>query len=250
LKDTVIHHPLGDKPPQARLIYGVDVVDGLRMLEDASIHTICTSPPYWGLRDYGTGDEQIGQEDTPEAFIEGLVNVFREAKRVLRSDGTLWLNLGDSYANDSKWGGTTGGKHRSDLHGQPVGRARRVTGLKPKDMVGMPWRVALALQEDGWYLRSAMPWVKRNCMPESCKDRPSSAVEYIFLFAHPESGGRYYYDIHGFRAPLAAGSHTRLNQASFATQTGGGEGLRGNRCERQPLCPAWSGEPEGSLGGW
>ena len=90
MKDTVIHHPLGDKPPQARLIYGVDVVDGLRMLEDASIHTICTSPPYWGLRDYGTGDEQIGQEDTPEAFIEGLVNVFREAKRVLRSDGTLW----------------------------------------------------------------------------------------------------------------------------------------------------------------
>jgi DNA modification methylase len=120
-----------------------------------------------------------------------MVAVFREVWRVLRDDGTLWLNLGDSYANDDKWGGSTGGKHTAALHGEPIGRSRRSTGLKPKDLVGIPWRVAFALQADGWYLRSDVIWHKPNPMPESVTDRPTKAHEYIFLLT---KSARYFYD--------------------------------------------------------
>ena len=251
LKDLTIHHPLGDSPPKARLLYGIDVIEGLKLLDTASVQTICTSPPYWGLRDYGTGDEQLGLEETPEAYIERMVKVFREAKRVLRKDGTLWLNLGDSYAGNNRGGmkdaqtaqasveknkaaGNTLGQRHTGVYTGPL----KAEGLKPKDMVGMPWRVAFALQADGWYLRAAAPWIKRNCMPESCKDRPTSAVEYIFLFSHPEGRARYFYDVQGARAPLAAASHMRLGQSSFSTQKGGEKdygtsGTNANRSARQ-----------------
>lgn len=153
-------------------------------------HTCITSPPYFGLRDYGV-DGQIGLEPTPAEYVERLVEVFRAVWDVLVDDGTLWLNLGDSYANDGKWGGHTGGKHAKVLHVSPIGRNKRYTGLKPKDLLGIPWRVAFALQSDGWYLRSDIIWHKPNPMPESVTDRPTKAHEYLFLLAKSE---RYYYD--------------------------------------------------------
>lgn len=144
----------------------------LRTLGDQSVHCIVTSPPYFGLRDYGV-DGQIGMEATPEQFVDELVSVFRECWRVLRDDGTLWLNLGDSYANDTKWGGTTGGKHAAGLHGTDcIGRGRTNTGLPSKCLMGIPWRVAFALIADGWVLRSDIIWHKPNPMPESVTDRP------------------------------------------------------------------------------
>ncbi len=168
-------------------------------LEAGSVHTVVTSPPYWGLRDYGHGD-QLGLDPTPEEYVANMVAVFREVRRVLRDDGTLWLNLGDSYAASSNTGGTASiqgsrkrmGAMTSKGHGIP-------TGLKPKDLVGIPWRVAFALQADGWYLRSDIIWSKPNPMPESVTDRPTKAHEYLFLLAKSE---RYYFDADAVREPL------------------------------------------------
>ena len=168
----------------------------LRTLPDKSVHCIVTSPPYFGLRDYGV-DGQIGLEETPAAYVAELVTVFRECWRVLRDDGTLWLNLGDSYANDTKWGGTTGGKHATGLHGTDyIGRNRTNTGLPSKCLMGIPWRVAFALVDDGWILRSDIIWHKPNPMPESVTDRPTKAHEYIFLLTKSQ---RYYYDADAVR---------------------------------------------------
>ena len=179
-------------------------------------HTCITSPPYFGLRDYGV-DGQIGLEPTPAEYVERLVEVFRAVWDVLVDDGTLWLNLGDSYANDGKWGGHTGGKHAKVLHVSPIGRNKRYTGLKPKDLLGIPWRVAFALQSDGWYLRSDIIWHKPNPMPESVTDRPTKAHEYLFLLAKSE---RYYYDIDAIREPDGAHDHPR-NVLHAPEPTGG-----------------------------
>jgi DNA modification methylase len=162
-------------------------------MPDGLAQTCVTSPPYWGLRDYGA-DGQIGLEDSPDAFVERLVEVFREVMRVLRDDGTLWLNLGDSYNTaqagnkqptgiSQKGGRWDGGavKHGRGLH----------ASLKPKDLCGIPWRVAFALQADGWYLRSDIIWHKPNPMPESVTDRPTKSHEYVFLLS---KSPRYYYD--------------------------------------------------------
>jgi DNA modification methylase len=152
-------------------------------LAGASVQCVVTSPPYWGLRDYGIAG-QLGLEPTPEAYVANMVAVFREVRRVLRDDGTLWLNLGDSYANDTKWGGSTSGKHVEALHGNNgIGRGKRDTGLKAKDLCGIPWRLAFALQADGWVLRSEIIWSKPNPMPESVADRPTKAHEQLFLFS-------------------------------------------------------------------
>ncbi|MFB3130718.1 MAG: DNA methyltransferase, partial [Lysobacteraceae bacterium] len=135
------------------MIHIGDCLEVMRGMAAGSVHTCVTSPPYFGLRDYGH-DGQIGLEQKPEEYVSKLVEVFREVHRVLRDDGTLWLNLGDSYANDGKWGGSSGGKHASALHGATsIGRGKVSTGLKPKDLIGIPWRIAFALQEDGWFLR-------------------------------------------------------------------------------------------------
>ncbi|WP_430757381.1 DNA-methyltransferase [Pseudomonas aeruginosa] len=160
-------------------------------MPDQSFHCCITSPPYFGLRDYGMAS-QIGLEQTPDEFVSRLVEVFREVRRVLRDDGTLWLNLGDSYANDGKWGGSSGGKHANALHGNTsVGRTKTRTGLKPKDLIGIPWRVAFALQVDGWFLRQDIIWHKPNPMPESVRDRCTKAHEYVFMLT---KSPRYYYD--------------------------------------------------------
>lgn len=170
----------------------------LREMPGRSVHCCVTSPPYFGLRDYGV-DGQIGLEDTPGGFVAQMVDVFREVRRVIRDDGTLWLNLGDSYANDSKWGGSTSGKHVTAQHGDSgIGRRRHKTGLKSKDLIGIPWRVAFALQEDGWYLRQDIIWSKPNPMPESVRDRCTKAHEYLFLLSKSE---RYYFDADAVAEP-------------------------------------------------
>ena len=176
---------------QVELIYGVDVIEGLKQLQSESVHCVVTSPPYWGLRSYGV-DGQLGLEKTPEEFVLKMVEVFREVKRVLRKDGTLWLNLGDSYAGSGK--GPTGVSGIGDQKKRQGFDSPKVVipnGLKQKDLVGIPWRVALALQSDGWYLRSDIIWSKPNPMPESVTDRPTKAHEYIFLLT---KSAKYFYD--------------------------------------------------------
>lgn len=185
-----------------RIIQG-DCIEGMRTLPDARVHCCVTSPPYWGLRDYGH-DGQIGLEPTPQAYVQRMVEVFCEVRRVLRDDGTLWLNLGDSYA--AARGGTSmpaetlagGVSGRGDIvakRGRESGytphRDPAAHGLKHKDLVGIPWRVAFALQSDGWWLRQDIIWHKPNPMPESVRDRCTKAHEYVFLLTKSE---RYYYD--------------------------------------------------------
>jgi DNA modification methylase len=144
-------------------------------------------------------DEQIGLEDSPEEYAAKLVALFRELRRALHPTGTLWLNLGDSYSNDTKWGGKTGGKHAAGLHGQTgVGRGKKNTGLKQKDLIGVPWLVAFALRADGWYLRQWMPWVKSNAMPESADDRPSTSCETVFILAKSSD---YFFDMEAVKRP-------------------------------------------------
>jgi DNA modification methylase len=178
----------------------------LPTLEAGSVQTCVTSPPYWGLRDYGV-EGQLGLEKTPEEYVSRMVEVFREVKRVLREDGTLWLNMGDSYAANTKGsGGTESGtlqradpSQRSNAGSFHADRRWQIPpGLKPKDLVGIPWRVAFALQADGWWLRSDVIWSKPNPMPESVTDRPTKAHEYLFLLTKAE---RYYYDAEAIAEP-------------------------------------------------
>ena len=169
-------------------------------IKDESVDCVVTSPPYWGLRDYGLEEQGIGLEPTPEAFCANMVEVFREVWRVLKPTGTVWMNLGDSYS-----GG--GGAHKpehanpglsksAERNGVPASERVVMSGLKPKDLVGIPWRVAFALQADGWYLRSDIIWSKPNPMPESVTDRPTKAHEYIFLLT---KSPKYYYDADAIR---------------------------------------------------
>ena len=175
--------------------------DIVREMPDESVDCIVTSPPYFGLRDYGV-DGQYGAEETPQEFVDNLVALYREARRALANDGTFWLNLGDSYASDSKWGGSTGGKHVKALHGDTgVGRGRRSTGIPDKNLIGIPWRVALALQDDGWILRNDIIWAKPNAMPESVTDRLSTRHEHLFLFTKSQ---RYWFDLDPIREPHAS----------------------------------------------
>jgi DNA modification methylase len=162
-----------------------------------------TSPPYFGLRDYGV-DGQLGLERTPDEYVQNMVEVFRVVRDVLADDGTLWLNIGDSYANVGKWGGSSGGKHASALHGNTgIGRGKRDygDGLKNKDLIGIPWRVAFALQADGWYLRQDIIWHKPNAMPESVRDRCTKAHEYVFLLSKSE---RYFFDSEAMKEPAVS----------------------------------------------
>lgn len=190
-------------------------------LVDGSMNCCVTSPPYWGLRDYGIAN-QIGLERDPQAFIDQMVAVFREVWRVLRDDGTLWLNLGDSYCS-------AGGTGHQGKHGQRCNRTHTQRsilgrtaggGLKPKDLVGMPWRVALALQSDGWYLRSDIIWHKPNPMPESVYDRPSKSHEYLFLLAKSQN---YYYDGDSIREPVKP--KTLTSYGTRQNRTGDSSGL-------------------------
>lgn len=163
-----------------------DALTELRKIDDESVQCCVTSPPYWGLRDYGVSG-QIGLELTPDEYVMGLVEVFREVRRVLRRDGTLWLNLGDTYATGGKGGGGSFMKERGDAAWQSRSKVngwkKAPPGLKDKDLVGIPWRVAFALQADGWYLRQDIIWAKPNPMPESVRDRCTKSHEYVFLLS-------------------------------------------------------------------
>lgn len=192
-----------------------DALEVMRTLEACSVQTCVTSSPYWGLRDYGV-EGQMGIEATPELFVDALVAVLEEVRRLLRDDGTLWLNLGDGYASGGHGGGGSfmemRGGDGSDASGAWDHRKERKgwrgppPGLKPKDLVGIPWRVAFALQAAGWYLRSDIIWHKPNPMPESVRDRPTKAHEYIFLLSKSE---RYFYDEDAIKEPVSGTAHAR-----------------------------------------
>ena len=183
-----------------------DALEQLKTLPDGSVHCCVTSPPYYGLRDYGVAG-QIGLEETPEAYVAKLVDVFREVRRVLRDDGTLWVNLGDSYAA----GGGTGKPGPNATVGNTLSgcqyRALTPVGLASKNLLGIPWRVAFALQADGWILRQDIIWHKPNPMPESVKDRCTKAHEYLFLLAKKP---RYWFDANAIREPQKESSLKRL----------------------------------------
>lgn len=278
---------MGDDPPKARLLYGQDVRKSLRLIEPHTVQMVATSPPYWGLRDYGGepgvwggnpdcdhewGDVgpahhhgqveqtkwksaegagkggnagsgqfckhcgawlgQLGLEPTPRLFAQHVVEVFEGIRRVLRKDGVVFLNLGDTYFGSStssskhknfgkdmvaegRWPkdksvGGTNPNHKNTAWKAAKEHPSAFDNLKPKDLVGIPWRVALALQDAGWYLRNDIIWAKGNCMPESVRDRCTRSHEYIFLFAHPDCGGDYFFDTHAIREPCSEESVKNL----------------------------------------
>lgn len=202
--------PLTDAEPPAiadgrcNLVVG-DARKVLADFPDDHFQCVVTSPPYWGLRDYGI-DGQIGAETKVDDYLADLVALFREVRRTLRPDGTLWLNIGDSY--------TSGGRTWRDTDAKNKGRgmdyrAPTPEGLKPKDLIGVPWKLAFALQLDGWYLRTDIIWNKPNCQPESVKDRPTRSHEYVFLFSKSE---RYFYDWEAVKEPAADAKQGKKNR--------------------------------------
>lgn len=230
-------------------IYQGNALEILKTFPDESVHCCVTSPPYWGLRDYGV-EGQLGLESTPEEYVTKMVEVFREVKRVLKKEGTLWLNLGDSYAGSGK--GAWGNKGvQKEIYvpdkDSPQCKLKKVPqGLKPKDLVGIPWMVAFALRADGWYLRQDIIWHKPNAMPESVKDRCTKAHEYIFLLSKSK---KYYYDADAIREPLSvhrakqAGQKVepgndivgRREQIEHARQRGSGGHFDGHKWFMNPL---------------
>ncbi len=211
----------------------------LKKLEDKSVNCCVTSPPYWGLRDYGH-DDQLGLEKTPQEYVEKIVQIFREVKRVLKDDGTLWLNLGDSYVNHSQPGGGDPTIKRRNI-GKSTYTPTKVTGLKPKDLVGMPWMVAFALRADGWYLRQDIIWQKPNPMPESVTDRCTKSHEYIFLMSKSK---KYYYDQESIKedtitndTSLRNRDDTRLNNTPGRARMGG---LVSNNYEQRNKRSVWT----------
>ena len=181
-------------------LFAGDALNVLRRLEEKSVQCVVTSPPYWGLRNYGI-EAQIGLEETLPQFIDKLVSVFSEVKRVLKNDGTFWLNIGDGYTSGNR--GWRAPDKKNPARAMDV-RPDTPEGLKRKDLIGMPWRLAFALQEDGWYLRSDIVWHKPNAMPESVKDRPARAHEYIFLLSKSE---QYLYNWEATREPADGGGY-------------------------------------------
>ena len=187
-----------------------DCIDGLRAFADAGISArVCvTSPPYWGLRDYGV-EGAFGLEETFDEWLDRMVETFELVRNVLTDDGTLWLNLGDSYANDGKWGGETGGKqaYLPNSDRKRCGREKRRTGLQPKNLIGQPWRLALALQAAGWNLRQDIIWHKPAPMPESVRDRCTKAHEYLFLLSKSQ---RYHFDQTAISEEASPNTHARV----------------------------------------
>lgn len=190
-----------------RILCG-DALEMLRTLPDNSVHCCVTSPPYYVLRDYGV-DGQIGREDTPAQYVARLTDVFSEVRRVLRPSGTLWLNIADTYAGKGNQGDSVDPKYPNGRTGQTVAINRRVEGCKAKDMIGIPWMLAFALRDSGWYLRSDIIWMKANPMPESCKDRPSRCYEHVFLLTKSRS---YYYDAAAIAEPVAESTPMRMRR--------------------------------------
>lgn len=197
-----------------RILIG-DVRDKLAELPDGSMHCVVTSPPYFGLRDYGVAG-QIGLEPSPDEYVAVLVDVFREVRRVLRPDGTVWLNLGDSYTTGTSTAPRSSDPKAVSAVSAGIRRIGTPNGLKPKDLIGIPWRVAFALQADGWWLRQDIIWSKPNPMPESVTDRCTKAHEYLFLLSRSE---RYWFDAAAIQEPFAYSGDVRMKTA-YAVETG------------------------------
>lgn len=201
------------RPDDCEIIHG-DALHVLPALRANHYRCCVTSPPYWGLRDYGI-ENQIGAEDTVDEYVENLVAIFREVRRVLTDDGTVWLNLGDSYTSGNR---TWRDVDRKNPARAMVYRPPTPLGLKPKDLIGVPWRVAFALQADGWYLRSDIVWFKPNCQPESVKDRPTRAHEYVFMLSKSE---RYFYDYEAVKEPTTLIGPAKNRRSVWAVNTEG-----------------------------
>lgn len=207
-------------------IYNQDCLSGLNNLADNSIDCCVTSPPYYGLRDYGN-TAQIGLEKTPELYVEKMIAVFTGVKRVLKPGGTLWLNLGDSYATNSGGYGSPAAMGKASYiskktEGSILKRTKVVSGLKPKDLIGIPWMVAFALRASGWYLRQDIIWAKKNCMPESVTDRCTKSHEYIFMLSKSQ---KYYYDQDAIKEPAIYDVDGTQTLARKARQKDGAKSL-------------------------
>ncbi|ACM18949.1 DNA cytosine N4-methyltransferase/DNA adenine N6-methyltransferase, putative [Geotalea daltonii FRC-32] len=209
--ETIQNQPAIDYNVPVNIVTG-DVRQRLSELPEKMFRCCVTSPPYWGLRDYGAED-QIGSEMTVEEYISDLTAVFREVRRVLADDGTFWLNIGDSYTSGNRtWRDPD---KKNPARGMTY-RAPTPEGLKPKDLIGIPWKLAFALQLDGWYLRSDIIWNKPNCQPESVKDRPTRSHEYVFLLTKSE---KYFYNWEAVREPAKTTKHYRSKRTVWDINT-------------------------------
>ena len=193
-----------------RKIKADEIINGdclcvLKEMPDESVHCCVTSPPYYGLRDYGI-EGQVGREAAPEQYIRKLTEIFSEVYRVLRADGTCWLNISDTYCGTGSKGKCTDPKNLEGRNGQKVSIAQNVEGCKHKDLIGIPWMLAFALRNSGWYLRNDIVWQKGNAMPESAKDRLTRSYEHIFLLAKSQ---KYYFDAPAIAEPIAADTKRR-----------------------------------------
>ena len=206
------------------MIHHGDCLEILRTLPSESVHCCVTSPPYWGLRNYQV-DGQLGLEKSPEEYVSKMVEVFREVRRVLRDDGTLWLNLGDSYATQpGKGDNVPQSKWKANSYPTQAGHRSLDFGIKPKNLIGIPWRLAFALQSDGWYLRQDIIWHKPNPMPESVRDRCTKAHEYVFLMS---KSARYYFDNAAIQEPATnAGKVVSLGIKSMSAGQAAGSGVK------------------------
>lgn len=196
------------KPIELDTIYTGDALAVLKGLPDGSVNCCVTSPPYYALRDYGV-DGQIGRESSPKEYVSRLTEVFAEVRRVLRPDGTLWLNLGDTYAGKGNQGDAVDPKNPKGRNGQAIALNRVVEGCKSKDLIGIPWMAAFALRYDGWYLRNDIIWMKENPMPESVKDRCTRCHEHIFLFSKSR---KYFFDYKAISEPIKETTRERLGR--------------------------------------
>ena len=190
---------------KAKILVG-DVLHRISEISDGSVQCVVTSPPYWGLRDYGN-DDQIGLEQNPQDYIDAMVKVFREVKRVLANDGVLWINIGDSYSGSGKGPAGNLGKTHNERHLEHKTGGIVPDGMKPKDLVGIPWMLAFALRADGWYLRQDIIWHKPNPMPESVTDRCTKSHEYVFMLT---KSAKYYFDNDAIKEPSANLGTTKI----------------------------------------
>lgn len=212
-----------------------DCLEVLKTLPSESVNCVVTSPPYFNLRSYSGGDAEIGREETPDQYVAKMVEVMREVKRVMREDGVCWLNVGDSYAG--YWGKNYahkpfGDDRTADDSTPPNKESPNFAswGVKPTDMIGVPWSLAFALRTDGWYLRSACPWIKRNPMPESVKTRPATSIEYLFMFT--KSGRDYYYNPDDVKKQCSTDMQRRAKKG----HTRGGKGkVDESRCDADSI---------------
>jgi DNA modification methylase len=217
-----------------------DCIEQMKTLPDESVHCVVTSPPYWGLRDYGVAG-QLGLEPTPEEYVVKMVSVFREVRRVLRDDGTLWLNLGDSYSSGGRTSTTLQTVRNGKGDNSLMSRPPVCDSFKPKDLVGIPWMVAFALRKDGWYLRQDIIWAKPNPMPESVTDRCTKSHEYIFLLT---KSAQYYYDADAIKEETVTNDDvlrdretTKLNNVPGRKRM---EGLVSNNYETRNKRSVWT----------